>query len=489
MTINHQSTQTLRILHTNDLHSHFEQMPKIASCFKELKRRYAGEAILTLDIGDHMDRMRLETEGTNGSANIEVMNATGYEAMVPGNNEGLTYDHESLRELFEKHALFPVIGSNIEDTLTGKTPGWMLPYHLIRKGELTVGLIGLTVAFTDYYQLLGWDVRDPMESAAWWVDKLRPQCDVLIVLSHLGIRYDERLAEEIDGIDVILGAHTHHLLEEPLLIRNTLVCAAGKYGNYAGEVKVEVDLTQRRILRMSGRVHPMSEWEDDPVIHEILSRNMELGRRALDIHVAELAGPLELDWYRESALGNLLASALRRWMSAEIGLVNAGQLLRGLAAGPVTLGHLLAICPGPINPCRVKLAGDKLRQALEESLLPEFQEKPIRGYGFRGEVLGMLCIDGMTVRYDPEGEPMNRITEAFIGDEPLEDRRIYSVGMIDMFTFGVGYMSLSEGSDVEYLLPELLRDILREELRLGEHLEEAEEPRWYPFAGKQPLQE
>jgi len=475
-----QKHQTLVILHTNDLHSHFEQMPKIATCFKELRRRHEGDEILTLDIGDHLDRMRLETEGTGGAANIEIMNATGYEAMVPGNNEGLTYAPDALRSLFETKAEFPVIGSNILDADTGKVPAWMVPYHIVRKGDITVGLIGLTAAFTDYYELLGWDVQEPVKAAAYWVEKLRPQVDIVVVLSHLGLRYDERMAAEIEGIDVILGAHTHHLLETPLHIRSTLVCAASKYGQYAGEVEIAYNVRERRIERLAGRVHDVSGREDDAEIAEILARNAELGRRALDIPVADLAEPLELDWYGESPLGNLLASGLRRWMNAEIGLVNAGQLLRGLARGPVTLGRLLAVCPGPINPCRVKLTGGRLLQALEESLLPEFQSKPIRGFGFRGEVLGILCLDGLTVRYDPEGKPMRKIREVLVNGEALDPERSYTVGMIDMFTFGVGYLSLHEATDVEYLLPELLRDILGEELQHPERFHEAFESRWQP---------
>ncbi|WJH34773.1 hypothetical protein N6H14_00750 [Paenibacillus sp. CC-CFT747] len=54
--------QKLVILHTNDIHSHFEAMPRIATVMRKLRREHAGAGLVTVDGGDHMDRMRQETE-------------------------------------------------------------------------------------------------------------------------------------------------------------------------------------------------------------------------------------------------------------------------------------------------------------------------------------------------------------------------------------------------------------------------------------------
>jgi 5'-nucleotidase len=455
----------LIILHTNDVHSHFEQMPKVASYFRKVREAMPVESVLTLDIGDHMDRMRAETEGTGGLANLEIMNATGYEAMVLGNNEGLTFTPETLGEVFRQHASFPVIGSNLLDHATGKTPDWLVPYHIVHKGGLRVGLIGVTAEFSKYYDLLGWQVTDPLEAVTHYARLLRSEVEVLIVLSHLGIKLDEQMAKEIEGIDLILGGHTHHLLEEPLFISGTYLCAAGKFGEYAGHVELAYDPAERRICELQGRVVRLAAEEDDSSIIALLEHYRESSRKALDLEVARLRQPLSLDWYSESPLGNLLAAGLRRWTGADIGLVNSGQLLQGLKEGSITRGRLLDICPCPINPCRLRLSGANLLQALEESLLAEFQQKPIRGFGFRGEVLGVLSVDGMRIEYDPARPPMNRIISVTIGDDPLVMDLEYIVGTIDMFTFSIGYLSLGEGKQIEYLLPEFLRDVIAAELQ------------------------
>lgn len=468
----------LVILHTNDIHSHFEQMPKVAAFFDSRREAYGAENVLTLDIGDHMDRMRPETEGTNGVANLAVLNATGYDAMVLGNNEGLTFTPDLLGTVYREHARFTVIGSNIMETATRKQPDWMLPYEIVRRAGLRIGLIGVTAAFTDYYELLGWTVTEPIETTRRLVDELRPEVDVLIVMSHLGLWLDQRMAEEIPGIDLILGGHTHHLLEEPLRIGGALVCAAGKFGQYAGEAHIAYDAAGRAIRELRARVVDLSGAADSSSIEALLEQYRASSREALDAEVAQLRLPLRLDWYGESQLGNLVAAGLRAWTRADIGLVNAGQLLQGLKEGRVTRGRLLEICPGPINPCRLWLSGADLLQALEESLLPEFMEKPIRGFGFRGEVLGMLCLDGIHVTFDSRCEPYHRVQSALVGGKPLDPDKEYTIGTVDMFTFGVGYLSLSKASRVEYLLPEFLRDVLAVQLQDEDAILRADERRW-----------
>ena len=148
--------QRLVILHTNDIHSHFEQMPKISAYFDRVRRLWPSDQVLTLDIGDHMDRMFPETEGTNAIANLEIMNATGYEAMVLGNNEGLTFTPEWLKSC--------CVGACANSRLLAAILPKSLPRRrrigccrtlTVEKSGLRIGLIGVTAAYQDYYELLG----------------------------------------------------------------------------------------------------------------------------------------------------------------------------------------------------------------------------------------------------------------------------------------------------------------------------------------------
>lgn len=474
------SLQKLVILHTNDIHSHFEQMPRIASLIRSRRAAHAEDAlgVVTVDCGDHMDRMFMETEGTAGKANIAVMNATGYDAAVLGNNEGLTFPAGTLAAAYNGEARFALLGSNIAERQSGLTPEWFAPYRIIACGPVRLGLIGITASFNDFYHPLGWDVGEPLAAAARMVRQLRGKADAIVLLSHLGLSTDERIAREVEGIDVILGGHTHHLLEQPLRVGDTYLCAAGKFGRYVGEVELLFDGERRRLHEVRGRCLETSEYQASDDIAALIAEWQAVASGNLGEEVATLSEPLHNDWSHESQLGNLLAAGLRRWTGAEASLVNAGQLLDGLAAGPVTRETLLRLCPSPINPCLLTLRGDQIAQALEEALLPEFQTKPLMGYGFRGKVLGTLCLDGIEVRFDPDAEPYAMLRSVSIGGGELRPDAVYEIATLDMFTFGVGYPTLGKGSGIRYFLPEFIRDVLAAELQDAEALIDCARPRW-----------
>lgn len=479
------------ILFTNDLHSEFESMPRIRSLFRTYEREQPGR-LLRFDIGDHMDRVRMETEGTMGAANIDIMNATGYDAVVPGNNEGLTMTAEALERLYGVRAAFPVLAANLVRRPPGGTGAaarvpWLLPRLTIRRGGVRFGVFGLTAAFNDFYRELGWEALDPYEAAEEQVRRLREEgADVIIALSHLGLSHDRRLAETIPGVDLILGGHTHHLLEKLERVGDTYLGAAGRSGSHIGVVRLVLDPAARRPVRFEGGAVETAPAPPDREIAEAISRHASASRTALSRVVAHLETPLPADPDAESALGNLLAMALRRHVDAEIGLVNAGQLLDGLPAGPVTAERLHAICPSPVNPCIMQLQGAMLRQAIGESLIAERRRFSFRGFGFRGRVLGALLLDGVTVETELDGSGDGRALHIRVGAEPLDDDRWYRVATIDMFTFRVGYPSLADGRGVMYCLPEFLRDLLADALAspaLPGLLAEASRPR-YVRAGK-----
>jgi 5'-nucleotidase len=471
-------SKRLIILHTNDLHSYFDNMPKIATAIDGYRSQYKAEDLLVIDCGDHLDRMSMETEGSAGLANIEVMNATGYEVFVPGNNEGLTFPKHLFEAAFREHAQFKVLACNMFDLESGCVPAWMSPWRIIDKGGLKVGLIGLTASFNDFYNPLGWDIRDPFELAQMTVLLLRPQVDILVVVSHLGLSFDQRMAAEIPGIDCILGGHTHHLLEQAVLVGHTLIGAAGKLGNHLGIVELEYDMIHHRRTKLAGFTIDVTSMPNSIPILAIIEGYRQSSQAVLNKQIAHLYEPLSNEWYMESELGNLLAEGIRRWTDSEVGLVNAGQILDSLPAGGTTDFQLLTICPSPINPCSLYLTGSEILQALEEALLIEFMDKQIRGFGFRGKVLGTLCLSGIDVHYNISSPPYQKIVEVRVNNKRMDMNRSYKVGTIDMFTFGTGYTSLGKGKDTRYYLPEFIRDVLKHQLVDREAIALSRYTRW-----------
>lgn len=469
----------LVLLHTNDIHSHFERMPRIGEALRQLRSKHAACNPIVIDCGDHMDRMRPETEGSGGLANIAVMNETGYDMIVPGNNEGLTMTPDKLALAYGERQGYSVVCANLLEAGTGEPPPWMEPFRIFERDGLRVGVIGLTAYYPDFYSLLGWQILDPIETAGRLAGLLRPQVDVLVVVSHLGITQDKAMAERVAGIDLIIGSHTHHLLEEPLLHEGTYIAAAGCYGRYVGELDFRYDAETGSLRLHSGACLDTDGFPPSPGLAALIRNEEQASRERLDRSVATLAEAIAIDWRTESDLGNLLASGIRRWTDAEIGIVNAGQILHSLEAGAVTKYRLLEICPPPINPCLVRLRGEEIRVALEEALLEEFTGKAIKGFGFRGKVLGTLCLSGVRVEYAVDAEPYRKIRSIEVNGERLVPDRIYRVGTIDMFTFGIGYLSLGRGETVAYYLPEFIRDVLEKQLGDEEEIRLSSVPRWY----------
>ncbi|NGZ75828.1 bifunctional metallophosphatase/5'-nucleotidase [Saccharibacillus alkalitolerans] len=466
---------TLTILHTNDLHSHFEQMGRIAAWIAEEKAQ--GKPVCTLDVGDHMDRMAIETEGSLGAANVDILNLSGYDAVTIGNNEGLTFTPERLGEIYASLEC-PVVCGNVR-MADGSLPHWLDESAVIEKGGFRIGVLGLTAPFSDFYRLLGVEVSDPFAGLQQSVNRLRERADIVVLLSHLGLASDERIAGMIEGIDLILGGHTHHLLTEPIVVDGTVVCAAGKFGRHIGRIVIErgkdsafCEVTEAGVIEMG------DEAVSDARIDRAIARHHEEAAERMRRVAAVSEREMPVDYEKESDLGNLLAQSVRRFAGGEFSLVNSGQVLGPLPAGEITEGMLHALCPSPINPCVVTLRGSDILRSLEQSLLPEYTGKKLTGFGFRGERLGGLCADGLTVFYDPEAPPYSRILEARTESRPIEPDEEYRVSTLDMFTFGAGYESLSRGTDKTFMLPEFLRDLLRMELGRPGAVREASCSRW-----------
>jgi 5'-nucleotidase len=469
--------KSVHIAHTNDIHSHFESMPKVATVIRQLKEKWGESNLLVVDVGDHMDRMRVETEGTDGRGNMEVMNATGYEAMCIGNNEGLTFAPDTIRNTL-KQAQFDIVTANMLDQNTGERPEWLQPFKIVEKNGLRIGLIGVTIHYQEFYRLLGWDVMDPIQTLQHWIPIVRPQVDILVVLSHLGLTMDEQLASKLSGVDLILGGHTHHLLEEPLRIGNSCLVGAGKFGQYVGHVEIVWDDRMNKIDHIKGEVLSTEGVHPDKEIEALIIRAKIDGENSLSVSVASLTDSLDIQWDSESPLGNLLSEGIREWVGAEIGLVNSGQLLQGFQVGEVTRKRLLEICPSPINPCRLQMSGDQIARTLEQSLLDDYKRKEIRGFGFRGKILGILCLSGIRVIYNSRLPDYEKIISIEVNGSPLERNRSYSVGTIDMFTFGIGYELFKQGTSKTFYLPEMLRDVLEKSLLDEKALRLSSEPRW-----------
>ncbi|WP_353947549.1 bifunctional UDP-sugar hydrolase/5'-nucleotidase [Sporolactobacillus sp. Y61] len=448
---------SLHFFHTNDLHSHFDHWGSLISYLnhERTRLRAEGQPYLTLDLGDHMDRFHPMTEGLLGKGNVKLLNDAKYDYITIGNNEGITFTKDILNTVYDDRH-FEVILANLYHT-NGRRPDWCKPYVICDMQGVKVGLIGLTAAFPKFYRLLDWDIRDPFTELKSLVRKLRPQTDLIVLMSHVGLPFDERVAEEISGIDVIIGAHTHHALERGKRVDSTLIAQAGKYGHYAGHVVVEYDEKAHRVLHKGADLVTLREKPDPEAVEEVRRLTGE-GVAHMQQKIVWLDHALPVDWFRDTEITRMMAAALRKWCHAEVGLVNAGVILDGLPAGPVTWFDVHRICPHPINPCRVEVTGQEIEEMIRIGLKKDFQTYELKGFGFRGKVLGKLVFSHLT--YDTRlKEGKLDPCDIRVKGIPLEKERRYSLGTIDVFTMGHFLPPIVKAKQ-RFYLPETLRDLL-----------------------------
>lgn len=252
------NSQDLVILHTNDTHSQIE--PQVAGADKGtagvVRRekyissvRAENENVLLFDAGDFSQGSPYFTL-FKGDVEIEVMNALGVDVACWGNHEFDNGKSELARRA--KNANFPIVCANYD---LGETElkDVIKPYTVVEKAGKRIGVIGLSVKLTGFVSpknIEGLTYLHPYKVVNKYAKILRNEekCDLVIVLSHCGYNSgkeqspdDQMIARNTEGVDVIIGGHTHTFLDEPAIIENkagkkVVVVQAGERGAEVGRL-------------------------------------------------------------------------------------------------------------------------------------------------------------------------------------------------------------------------------------------------------------
>lgn len=230
VTVTGSPTRELTLLHTNDLHDR-------RAVFAVLEAYPRDPSTLLVDAGDAI-------RGSNTVFRLhepilDAMSRVGYDAMTFGNRE-----FNYLRGVLNRrHAqvTFPFVCANVHD-LRGKVNHLWQPTLVKQVGGARVGIIGLTpVQYLEpsYWQpLFGFQFLAPLEVLPPLVASLRSRVDAVVLLSHSGFDADCQIARAVEGIDVIVGGHSHTLLETPRRIGATAIVQTGAYGRFIGKMRL-----------------------------------------------------------------------------------------------------------------------------------------------------------------------------------------------------------------------------------------------------------
>jgi 5'-nucleotidase len=380
----------LALLHLNDMHSRHEPMAasnaacragescfggsaRIMTAIREAREAAAadGRVPLLLEAGDAF-LGSLFFAHHRGMAEAAVQRAWGVSAFALGNHE-FDLGPEALAR-YVAAVPFPVLAANLDTRDEPALDGRVVPF-MVLPGRIAV--IGLCTPDTPNISSPGARLRftDPAEAALRAAAEARRRgAATVIIISHLGIGADRRLAAAVPGLDAIIGGHSHTLLTgpaHPTLLdgpdRAVRMVQAGAFGRWLG--RLDLDLAaDGRIVSHGGAVRELgADVAEDAELRALVARlaePLQALRRQVVGRLPEALPNLACG-QAPCALGELVAEAMRQAMRAEIGWQNGGGLRAGLPEGAVTLEDVLTTLPFANMVARMTLSGVAILAALE----------------------------------------------------------------------------------------------------------------------------
>lgn len=450
------STTLITLLHTNDTHGHLLPFsypetfdPDSVLSLLPARRNIGGIArratiaasvrhepgrhTLLVDAGDFCDGTPFSTE-YKGEADVAAMNTAGYDMACPGNHE-FNNTLAQVRKLISM-AKFPMLCANVRETGTGTYP--FRPYVVRKLGDVRVAFFGLLTTDTAKYPAAreGLEVLPPVEVAGRLVPMLRKEADLVVALSHLGIHADRRLATQVDGIDIIIGGHSHTWLHSPLFVgrppgperssvNGTVIAHAFEWGAVLGRLDLRLVSTQPgrwQLARYWGRPIPVG-----PNVHndQTVLRQVEQYWQPIRSKYARRIGEAASDFAQKGpdrAEYNLVADAVREITGQEIALENMGGVRAPLVRGVITYGDLVTLDPFGNTVVTMRLTGRQLKEIL---------------------VMRRPAVSGLRYVVEP-----GRLIEATVESKPVEDDASYRVATNSYFARDELFAAATERQDL-----------------------------------------
>jgi 5'-nucleotidase / UDP-sugar diphosphatase len=425
----------LTILHTNDLHGHYlpepadwlDNRPSIGGMVRldaevDALRRDRRDAVLLLDGGDILTGTPLTdlvVDGAKGGAMLQFLDGIGYDAWALGNHEfdkGL----DNLIALTSATRV-PVLSSNVL-TPEGEP---LLPHQkrseIFEANGLQIGVIGATteglqglMSRQDFSRL---KLRSVADSVREEVERLDPDTDLIVVLSHIGVEDDRALAAQVDGIDLIVGGHSHTRLTTAEQVNGTWIVQAGSYTRSLGvvDLKVEGDAITEFSYELRDLLPGTAPGPASPEVQALADRYEAEISKVYNAEISTAPAVLGRSYNHESALGRWITDVLRETTGADIGLYNGGGLRADIAAGPVRVLDIYQCFPFGNKIVTFQFTGDEVMRIVNGNMAAEAYEKR-----------GFLSMSGLSYTWRlVNGAP--EASEVKVGGQPLDPAKTYTL--------------------------------------------------------------
>ena len=317
-------TDTVLILHTNDIHDHLRPdydgsggMPFVSGYIK--RERALRDDLLILDAGDVAEKGDMVAFKTKSEIVYEALGRIGYHAGAPGN-----HDHDfGIRQLRKYESLaagMQMLCINL--TKEDGSPEF-LPSAVFEVGGVKVGVIGMIVP-RDQGCLNGEETAIAMAREA---ERLDEEVSLVVAVCHLGVSDCGRISRVAPAIDVFVSGHSHEAIHKAIVVEETgaLIVQAGSYAEYVGRLEVTINLKTEEIVRHESGLVAMRHDTvpcDVAMLEWIRLQELAISPEANRV-VAWTDAPIS-----RTDVGRLAAAALRTRAGADIGFCHAGQVVR-----------------------------------------------------------------------------------------------------------------------------------------------------------------
>jgi 5'-nucleotidase len=471
--------KTLTILHSNDLHSHLLGAPsniayspsitgnddtlggfaRIATVIKSVKKNRKNP-VLVFDAGDFLMGSLFHMLSRERSFELRLLSLMGYDAVTLGNHEFDLKPNGLAQILTTAHRLRqipPIVISNVifsqqsskDDSLENIfARGIVNPYIVLEKEGLRIGIFGLmgkkAAEVAPFSSPVTFD--DPIVTAKKMVRTIREseKADILICLSHSGLwknktrSEDEILAQEVNGIDIIISGHTHTNMKKALQVNDTIIVQAWEYGKQLGVLDItyndgQVFLKDYQVVEIDDKIKG-----DTEISEKIEEFETDIDRQVLaesDLTFRQVVAETNFDLVlktEESNLGNLIADSIKWYINKNennpadpTSRVVVSMISNGVIRDPIVKGKSgqISVCdifraiPLGIGFDKAETMGyplitiyiypAELKKALE--VLTSIY--PLKGSDY------FLQVSGVKFTYNPYRMIFDRITEIEIEDD------------------------------------------------------------------------
>lgn len=449
------SAEKLVLLTTNDTHSMID--PDDTDGLGGVLRRkvvidsvrQADRNVLLIDAGDFVQGT-LYFNLYRGEVEQRLMNELGYDIRILGNHEFDNGIDELADLLADSEA--ELLATNY-DLSASPLARKFRPYTIREVGDKLVGFIAVNlnpegmISEGNYDGVVYNDAIKAANAAAWWLKHI-DKVDAVVAVTHIGYDPtmppgDRLLAESSEDIDLIIGGHSHDLIDPAKdgqgrldsKVRNAAgreitVTQLGKSGKYVGRVELDLDslTSDYEIIRIDSRLDNRTDRRLAEIIapyrHGVDSlMNVPIGRSAVDM-------PRESQALLNFASDFMLDKGRRIDKDVDLAVINKGGLRRGLPKGDISEGMIITMLPFYNYLTIIDIKGSDLLEAFD-----------------------VMAADGgngvsrnVDITYDPA---TGRCTSVLIDGKPLDPDRTYRLSTIDYLAKGGDYMSsLKRGTKV-----------------------------------------